>query len=391
MKKHILWVAAILLLFIIHPFATDAASTKPASGASTKAAGPVDGKKPAGPMDWEKMVQAARIEGKVVIYATSWGVEIRKSLAEACKDKFGITLEFMPFSRGADLAARVQQEKTADFNVVDVFGAGGGTLVGIFKPNGLMGNLEPLLISPEVTDAKVWRGGNMPFLDRDRQIIIMAAGAQRYIMYNTDLIKKGEISTYRDALKPQFKGKITINDPTVSGAGNAFMGHLGLHLWNAGEAKEFLKQLIKQQEAVLQRDNRLHVESVARGKFAIGLAPNEDNMAQFFKSGAPVAMVFPREGVYVAPGAGCIAVPLKLAHPNAAAVFINWLLSKEGQTIYSRSRGTPSMRMDVSTEGIHPSFIAQPGEKLFLPTEESFEFWSKMIDTAKEAVQEAAK
>lgn len=380
------------LLILCHPSVSGATSTNnPRSGLASKAADAARGKKQLSQGDWDKIVQAAKAEGKVVMYTTSWGPEIRRALTEAFNNKFGITLEVMPFSRGADLTARVQQEKMAGFGVTDIYGAGGGTFITIFKPNGLMGNLEPLLMSPEVTDAKPWRGGRVPFLDKDKQIIIMAAGAQRYIMYNTDLIKKGEITTYRDVLKPQYKGKITLNDPTVTGAGNAFMGHLGLHLWNAGEAKEFLKQLIRQQEAVIQRDNRLHVESVARGKFAIALAPNEDNMAQFFKSGAPVAMVYPKDGVYVAPGAGCIAVPVKMAHPNAATVFINWLLTKEGQTIYSRSRGTPSMRLDVSTEGINPAFIAQPDEKLFLPTEESFEFWGKMLELAKEAVSEAAQ
>jgi len=386
----VIGVISIFLLTMFQPCTIPAAPVKPATGPSSKADGPVAGKQPAGQGEWERTLQAARTEGKVVMYTTSWGPQIRKALTEALKEKFGITLEFMPFSRGADLTARVQQEKTAGAGGADIFGAGGGTLISIFKPQGLMGNLEPLLHFPEVTDARSWRGGKMPFLDRDKQIIIMAAGAQRYIMYNTELIPQGEIATYRDVLKPQYKGKITLNDPTVTGAGNAFMGHLGLHLWNAGEAKEYLKQLIKQQEAVIQRDNRLHVEAVARGKFAIGLAPNEDNAANFFKSGAPIAMVYPKEGVYVAPGAGCIAVPVKSPHPNATAVFINWLLTREGQTIYSRSRGTPSMRLDVSTEGINPVFIAQPGEKLYLPTEESFEFWGKMLTIAKEAVQETA-
>ncbi len=37
-------------------------------------------------------------------------------------------------------------------------------------------------------------------------------------------------------------------------------------------------------------------------------------------------------------------------HPNAAKVYINWLLSKEGQTDYARLNGNISARLDVPTD-----------------------------------------
>ncbi len=340
---------------------------------------------------WEQTVTEARKEGVVSIYTTAWAPETRTGLGQAFKEKFGVNLEFTPFVRGAELAARVQQEKAAGLSVVDIIGSGGGTTITIMKPAHLLGSLEPLLLLPEVLDPGRWRGNQVPFIDKDKQIFPMIAAVNRYILYNTDMIKRGEITTYRDVLKPQYRGKITLNDPTVTGAGNAMMGHLGFHIWNAQEAKDFLRQLLKQQQAVIQRDNRLHAESVARGKFAIGMAPNTQNVALFLVAGAPLEMVIPPEGAYVTFGAGAVSVPTKLAHPNAAALFINWLLTKEGQTILSRSWGGPSMRTDVTTEGIDPIFIAQPGEKIFLPTEESFEFWGKMLQMAQEVVKETAK
>jgi len=36
-------------------------------------------------------------------------------------------------------------------------------------------------------------------------------------------------------------------------------------------------------------------------------------------------------------------------HPNAAKVFINWLLSREGQEVFSRAMGQPTRRLEVDT------------------------------------------
>ncbi len=340
---------------------------------------------------WDDTLREGKKEGVVSIYTTAWAPKTRTDLSQAFSKKFGISLEFTPFVRGSELVAKVRQEKAAGLSIADVIGSGGGTTITIMKPAGLLGSLEPFLFLPEVIEPRNWRGGQFPYVDKAKQIVPMIAAVNRYILYNTNLIKKGEISTYKDVLKPQYKGKITLNDPSVTGAGNAMMGHLGLHIWNLEEAKAYLRQLLKQQEAVVQRDNRIHAESVARGKFALGIAPNTQSVAILMKEGAPLDMVIPKEGAYVTFGAGAISVPPRVAHPNATAIFINWLLTREGQTVFSRSWGCPSMRTDVSTEGIDPIFIAQPGEKIFLPTEESFHFWGKMLTVARDVMQEETK
>ncbi|HKZ50239.1 MAG TPA: hypothetical protein VJ256_00575, partial [Dehalococcoidia bacterium] len=43
--------------------------------------------------------------------------------------------------------------------------------------------------------------------------------------------------------------------------------------------------------------------------------------------------------------------------PNAAKVFINWFLTKEGQTEYARSRDLGSRRLDVSADWLKPFAI----------------------------------
>lgn len=339
---------------------------------------------------WNNILLEAKKEGSVTLYNTSWPPEIRSVLTPAFKEKYGINIEFSPFSRGAELLAKVQVEKRAGLNVADVFGAGGPTLISTMKPEGLLGPLEPLLILPEVIKPEVWSGGKLPFLDKDKLAIAMIASVSPYILYNTNLIKEGEITNYKDALKPQYKGKITLNDPTVTGAGNNFITFLAT-IWSLEEASDYLKQLIQQQGVVLQRDARLHVESVARGKFAIGLGLQQSSAAEFLNLGAPIGIVINKEGTFASPAAGCLAVSIQPAHPNAAVVFVNWLLSKEGQTVFSRNFGNPSIRNDVPIEGIHPIFLPQTWGKIYPDSEDLIIYRGKMQEITKKIIEEATK
>lgn len=382
-----------LILIVASLFVLSLSCTAPSTAPEQKAAAPpvsTPAPKAGWEQEWDSALAEAKKERKVSVYAL-WRPETRDALRKAFKEKYGISLEYTAFGRGAELLAKVQAEKRAGLFVADAFGAGGPTLISAMKPVEVLGPIEPLLILPEVTDASLWSGGRIPFLDKDKRAVGMIASVQRYIVYNTDQVKSGEIATYKDLLNPRYKDRITLNDPTVTGVGNAFLSHVAHHLWSVEEATDFLKQLVKQQNVVIQRDNRLHVESVARGKFSVGLAPLPDVLEEFFALGAPLNAVVNKEGTFVSPAAGALAVPTQFGNPAAAKVFVNWLLSKEGQAVFAGSFGNPSLRADVSTQGIRPIFLPQPGEKLFLDSEELILFRGQMLGIAKKAIDEAMK
>lgn len=340
---------------------------------------------------WDKTVAEAKKEGTVSAYVAGWGPSTRKALTDAFKAKYGINVEFTSFGRGAEMVARAEKEKLAGLNIADIFPTGPPTLLTIMKPRGLLGNFESLLLLPEVTDPKPW-GGKLPYIDKDKTSFAMTAAIQRYVSYNTNMVKKGEITSFKDVLKPQYKGKITMNDPTSTGPGNGLISFLAKDAWNLQEAKDFLTQLIRQQEVVIMRDNRLHVESVARGKYAIGLAPWPDVMTEFLKAGAPLDVAILKEGTVVVPAAGAIGVPTIMAHPNAGRLFINWLLTREGQTVLAQSYGYPSLRLDVPTDGIYPAYLPQgKGDKFFTEMEDYYILQGQMLGVADEVIKAAMK
>lgn len=332
---------------------------------------------------WDDIVLAAQKEGVVNLYA-GWGPNTRTMLGEGFMKKYGISLNLTPFARESDMFAKLSTERVANLRVADVLGGGPSTLMLILKPAGFLGKIEPMIMMPDIMDKKTWRGGQgLPFADQDRTTVGMLAVVLRNVIYNVTQVRKEQLTSYKDILKPEFKGKIVLDDPTTSGSGNAFMAHLAYNLWNVEESLSYLKRLVEL-GVVIERDKRILVESVARGKYAIGLGPYREMITQFIDNGAPIAVPTLAEALSAGPSAGGIGVVSEPAHPNATIVFINWLLSREGQSLLAQAFLCASMRIDASTEGINPMFIPQPGQKLYWDTEEMIRGKGVMMKLTKE-------
>ncbi len=355
-------------------------------------AAPGPGKKPAAPAagnsqaaaesQWAKTVSEAKKEGKVTCY-TIIGPETRQALSAAFKRKYGIDLEFVSGARGAELTQKLLTERRAGLYLADVVIAGSTDLIQDLKPKGLLDPLAQFLVLPEVTDPKVWTAGHLPFLDKQHMAIGMLTQYLRHMIRNTNLVREGEITSYKDLLKPQWKGKVVLRDPTTTGNGNTWVTLLAMKVWGLEEAKQFLREFAQTKPAILL-DPRLHVEWVAKGKYPLGIATRMENTAEFMRMGAPIAWVNVIEGGLISAGSSSLGVVKQAAHPNATKLFINWMLTREGQTVLVKEYGYPSARRDVSTEGVEPGNLPAPGEKFYLDDEENILAKGKMLSVGKE-------
>jgi len=106
-----------------------------------------------GQTEWERTVEAAKKEGTVV-FAAAANAELRRQLEPALKRRFGITLEYAP-GRAAEQSAKIIQESKAGVRSYDVFAFGGCGGMSLIQQN-VLEPLEPMLILPEVRDAKNW-------------------------------------------------------------------------------------------------------------------------------------------------------------------------------------------------------------------------------------------
>ncbi len=330
---------------------------------------------------WDALLEAGKKEGRVVIF-TNIGGKNRADLTAAMKEKYGLDLEFMVASRGLELTQRLITERRAGLYTADVVMTGATTFISTMKPEGLLGPIGPLLVLPEVLDQKAWRGGS-PFLDKDQTMAALIAYYNRYLARNTEMVKENELTSYRDLLDPKWKGKIVMNDPSISGSANSFIGLL-VKTWDLEPTKDYLRQLVKQDPAIT-RDRRIQVEWLARGKYALSLASSAEPIAEFMGIGSPISYVKVKEGGSVTSSSGVLAIPAgQRAHPNASAVFINWLLSKEGMTTFSTGFGQASSRLDVPPVAAPGYFPPEPGEAVEVEDEEDIKMKEPLMKVGEE-------
>lgn len=319
-------------------------------------------------MSWDQLVEAGKKEGKVMIYG-SGSPAVRKELSSAFTPKYGIELEFLYIGRGGALAAKIKQERSAGLYLPDAIISGNTTATNLLKPVNAIDPIEPLLVLPDVKDPKMWIEG-FYFIDKDKMMKPLRANFNRFVVRNTELVKEGELKSYKDLINPKWKGKIIMGDPARPGTGNGFVGFLNA-VWGRAETTEYLKKLAAL-DPVLTKEIRMPVEWVARGKKALAVAPRIESVPEFLKNKSPIAPVRMIEGGTLAPGTGNIFVCNKRPHPNATAVFVNWLLTKEGMTAFSRGDGHPTGRKDVPTDFIEPIFMQQPGDIPNVDPEEAY-------------------
>lgn len=330
--------------------------------------------------EWDKTLVEARKEKKVVIY-TSIRPIVREAWIKNFTSKFGVDLEFI-MGTGPETRAKLSTERRAGITMGDLFFSGLTTLHLVLAPAGVFENFEKQLFLPEVLDPKAWFEGRLPWFTEERLIFLWRMYPTQNFWINTQLIKPGEIKSFRDLLKPQWKGgKFVLHDPTSSGSGSKWF-----EVFSREEMLgiDYMKALVKQ-EPVLTRNTRLGAEWVAMGKYPLSIAFTGTDYAAFLSVGAPVAFVETEESTYVTSGSGNLAWLKGSPHPAAAKLFANWLLSREGQEITQKAEKTQSAREDIGIEGIEVGEYRKKGVKYFnANTEEQY----KNLEPLKQLAQE---
>lgn len=312
--------------------------------------------------EWDKTVEAAKKEGKLVAGIPA-SAELRKSISESFKSRFpAIELE-LTTSRGPTNASKISAEHAAGMRYFDLLISGTSTPFNLLNA-GILDPVEPLLILPEVKDPKRWFGGHIWLDNSKRFLYAFQAYQSQNLWYNSTLMKPEDIRSYDDLLATKWKNKIGYLDPRSAGGGTATWAFF---LKIKGE--EFLKKLAAQ-DMLLSRDQRQLGDSLSKGKVALTIGLTYYSLAPFIKAGLPIQpLPEPKEGTYTSCGSGALSVIKASPHPNATKVFVNWLLSKEGQEIYGKAMGQATRRLDVETKWLTENGIR--ASKDFLTVEEN--------------------
>ncbi len=263
--------------------------------------------------EWQKVVDAAKREGKVVLYSALVGAPSTSRITEAFEAKYGIPVETLE-ARASELLERVRTEQASGRSLGDVSYNGSTAterqmLDSVFVPHGALPS-APRLSAPFTSD-----GTRLP-------AFVIHFG----ILVNTELVKpQDEPKSWKDLLGPRWKGQILADDVHPVGSGSLFFqatyGKLG---------REFHEKLAAQDPS-FTRDPRGSQRRVARGEYPAFLPSSLAAMKEL--EGLPLKTVVPSEGVvYVLYQT---AVFKNAPHPNAARLFMDFLLSEGAQAMYA--------------------------------------------------------
>ena len=297
------------------------------------------------PAEWDKSVEAAKNEAKIVIAIPPVN-ELRKELEIVLKQKFGIEAELLA-APGPKNASRIAAKKKAGVNYFDAIICGTGTASGLTH-DGMLEPMESFWILPEVKDPKQWFGGHVweDNLSTNRFLYsFLADVSTQNAWFNSTLAKADDFRSFDDYLQPRWKAKIGFSDPRVPSSGQGIWSFM----WEI-KGEEFLKKLV-QQELFLTRDLRQLADALAKGKVAVAFGLGRSPVDPYVGAGLPLKPVpTPKEGLPSSNGFGVLGVIKNPPHPNATKVFVNWFLSKEGQEWYSKILENGTRRLDVDTK-----------------------------------------
>jgi iron(III) transport system substrate-binding protein len=332
---------------------------------------------------WEQVQEMARKEGKLVLGIPA-SAELRQQLDGALKQKFGIEAEFIQ-GTPSKVTRRIADEYQAGVHYFDVVFSSADGFMDRLLPMGAMEPVEPSWVLPEVKDPKNWWGGHM-WNDKAKRYAYRPSGhLQDAVWYNFNLAKAEELRLYNDLLNPKWKGKIGFFDPRLGGGA-------GLGMWaflRENKGDEYLRRLVEQKLVVMDQQRTL-AEQLANGRLVITIGLLYSSFTPFVKAGFPIKPLPPfKEGTYAAVGPGSPVILKNSPHPNAAKVFINWFLSKEGQEMYGKSYGVGSRRLDVDTAWM-PSQIGIRAAKDFITVEE-FNKWETQSEEKILTVRDPAR
>jgi iron(III) transport system substrate-binding protein len=325
-----------------------AASPAASPAAAAQSAGQSNGLTAASTAEWDTLVAAAKKEGTINI-ATYVGTGYRKVMDDFEAAFPGIKVEQTGFqSSSRDFVPRLLQERKAGLFGWDIAVMPGPEMMRQVRPAGGMDPLKPLLIHPDVVKNENWTDGTLGgFVDSDKQYVYgITRSLSQSLFIDTNQIKEGEITGYKDLLDPKWRGKIIAGDPRTKGSGFNLATTLRLKT----KDDNIIKELWADQEAVLSTDARQLTEFVARGRYPIGLgAVSKPILIDFLQLGVGsnlkwIPMV---ELDYLYSGSSLLSYIKNAPHPNAAKVLVNWILTKEGSQSWATNIQENSRRVDV--------------------------------------------
>jgi iron(III) transport system substrate-binding protein len=265
-------------------------------------------------------LEAARKEGEVMLY-TSLVPEDLVPLGAAFEKKYGVKLKTWR-ANSEKVLQRAVTEIRAGRNDADVVETNGPQMESLYRENGLQ-----VVKSARIKDL-------MPQALRPHGHWVGTRINMFVQSYNTKLVKKDELpKSYADLANPRWKGRLGIEAEDED--------------WFAMVVKELgeenglrvFREIVRVNGLSVRKGHTLLAGLVASGEIPLALTTYSHGTEKMKKKGAPVDWFAIAPAIGRANGIGIVRNP---PHPNAAALFVDFLLSPEGQQILQQGGYVPA-------------------------------------------------
>lgn len=325
--------------------------------------------------EWSKLIAAAQQEGTLSIASGGAPSRQYRPVVAAFTKKFGVKVE-VSTGNATDTVNRVLAERKAGRFTVDVALISSRENNQRLVPSESVVPFAPLLIHPEVLDKSAWYLGRHWYADKFSQFtfIYHATKEDQYeSWYNTEKLKDADIATLKiqtDFFDPRWKGKIAgqgMGDP--SGIRQMIDSY-----FEPDRGQEWVRTYLLNAGITFSDDRRIIETWLVSGRYPLqAVATGTEEYNRLAKKGLPIKQVMlPKQlGLIRAGGSGCcISVFANAPHSSAAKLFVNWFLSKEGQTLTHTlipAIDRSSLRTDIPIGEVVPEQRRAPGKEYAFP------------------------
>ena len=266
-----------------------------------------------GPDREQRLIESARNEGQVTVYSSMIADQALRPILNGFEAKYPFVKPQYVRDDPPQQLQKVMAESRAGRMVADVLES-----TGLEVPV-RAANIDQPFWSPEIEAYQPERRDPQNYWAPTRFSYLGAC-------YNTNLVKPGDVpKSFEDLLDPKWKGKIAWSSTVIG----AMLFITGVRNFMGEEkALAYLQQLAKQDVAPIASANRVVVDRVMAGEYALCLDAFLHHPIISARKGAPVAPL-PLDPVLTV--VSSVMLPKAPPHPHAAMLFIDYLLSKEGQ------------------------------------------------------------
>jgi iron(III) transport system substrate-binding protein len=281
---------------------------------------------------------AQQATGTVVMY-TAAPTEVQNVLVPAIRQRTGLNVQVVS-AGGGELIQRLRAE--ANRPMADIVVSVGGDVIDVNPQLFTAYRVKDAdKLNPAYAYSTLWT----PF----------SVTVPTVIAVNTRLVSAADMPTgWADLADPKWKGKIAFGAPDRSSSALTQMLQI-LHVFGEDKGWELFTKMMD--NFVIIPSSNAVIRGTAQGEYAIALTL-EDNAQRFIDGGAPLRIVYPKEGVNASSDA--MALVARGPNPAAGRAVLDFIASVDGQTLIVNASGRRPARTDVPGPANNVAFSDLP-------------------------------